>query len=184
MTAPGASPVPFSIALADADAQTYFSSPLEVRFGIQNYGNAANGGIPHDRANISVSGTAGTQINEDFTKEGTNQLDATIWDLGHSDGVGTVSLVPTNAPYWIIWNTPDTGFALEAAASLNGPWRLSEYYNNYADGTINAVGTQTTQGGQRWNLMLPYYLPTVNGSPGGAISPTAFFRLQNPSPSQ
>src|SRR4029079_2064842 len=94
LTAPGASAVPFTIALSDPDANLYFSAPMQVRFGIQNSGHSANGGVPHDWAKISISGTPGTQINQDFTKEGTNQLDSTIWDLGHSDGAGVVNLVP------------------------------------------------------------------------------------------
>src|SRR6185437_11475827 len=120
LTAPGASPAPFSLALDDVDAISDFGAPMEVRFGIQNNGNPANGGIPHDCSNITVSGTAGTQINEDFTKESTNQLDSTIWDLGHSDGVGVVELVPTNAPYWVKWTTPDNGFNLINGSSLTG----------------------------------------------------------------
>lgn len=186
LTAPGTNNVnvPFSLALADADAIADFRGPLEVRFGIQNNGNTANGGIPHDWANITVTNTLGAQINEDFTKESSNQLNTTIWDLGHSDGAGVVNLVPTNAPYWVKWNVlGDGGFALTTANNLNGPWHLPEFYNNYADGSTNTLPSQTTQAGNRWNLMLPQYLPTVNGSPGGAISPTAYFRLMNPPPS-
>jgi hypothetical protein len=118
LTAPGANPVPFTLALTEDEVITYFSNPLELRFGIQNFGNPANGGVPHDWARISVSGTAGLQINEDFTKQGTNQLDPAVWDLGHSDGLNLVNLVPTNAPYWVKWTLPDAGFALVSGTSL------------------------------------------------------------------
>ena len=159
LTAPGAAPAPFSLALDDSDAITDFGSPLEVRFGIQNNGNPANGGLPHDWANISISGTAGMQINEDFTKEGTNQLDTTIWDLGHSDGVAVVNLVPTNAPYWVKWTQPDNGFALLSGASIQ----------NVTNWTPAANVTPISQAGLRWTL-LPSSPPT---------GPTTFFSLVN-----
>lgn len=144
LTAPGAAPAPFSINLADADAMATFSNPLEVRFGIQNNGNPANGGIPHDWSNITVSGTTGTQINEDFTKEGTNQLDSTVWDLGHSDGVGVVNLVPTNAPYWVKWTLPDTSFNLITGPSLIGVSNWTSVPNLLAP---------TSQAGSKWTLL-------------------------------
>ena len=159
LTAPGASAVPFTLGLPDTDVITYFSNPLEVRFGIQNYGNPANGGVPHDWARISVSGTAGMQINEDFTKEGTNQLDTNVWDLGHSDGVGVVNLVPTNAPYWIKWTLPDTGFSLVNGTSLTG-----------AVSNWNALANVTpiSQGGVRWTLIPSASLP---------VGPESYFAL-------
>jgi hypothetical protein len=183
LTAPGASPVPFTLLLADADVMTYFSNPVQLRFGIQNFGNVANGGVPHDWSHISVSGTVGTQVNEDFTRESTAQLDTSLWNLNTSDGAGGVNLVPTNAPYWITWAIPDGGFGLGTSTNLSGPWFLPEFYNSYADGTTS-VGTQTTQAGVRWNLMLPQYLPTSDGTVGGPLSPNAFFRLSNPPPPQ
>jgi hypothetical protein len=148
LTAPGAAAVPFSLVLDDADAIADFSSPMQIRFGIQNNGNTANGGIPHDWAKISISGTAGTQINEDFTKEGTNQLDTTIWDLGHSDGVGVVNLVSTNSPYWIKWTLPDTGFSLIGGNSLLGRTNWN-----------NVASTAIAQGGARWALVPGASLP-------------------------
>ncbi len=176
LTAPGAGPVPFSINLPEEDVVAAFSAPISVRFGHQNNGNAAHGGVPHYWAEIAVSNANGPLVYEDFTKAGTNQLDTTIWNLNTSDGVGVIQLVPTNAHYWIKWNTPDTGFVLVTATNLNGPWLLPQFYNNYADGTYT-VANQTHQRGQRWNLMMPYYLPTANGQPGGPLSPYAYFRL-------
>ena len=149
LTAPGASPAPFSLSLPDTDVITYFSNPVEVRFGIQNNGNTANGGVPHDWAKISVSGTLGTQISEDFTKAGTNQLDTTIWDLGHSDGVGVINLVPTNAPYWIKWTLPDSGFSLNSGTSLTS-------VSNW-NGLANVA--PISQSGVRWALIPGASLP-------------------------
>lgn len=182
LTAPGAAPAPFTLGiLSDADATTDFGQPVQVRFGLQNNGNPANAGIPDDWAGITVAGTAGlngTNYTENFSEEGTNQLNTGFWNLATSDGTDDQVLVPTNAPYWIIWNTPDTGYILETATNLTGPWRLPEYY---ADGT-NQLPTELLQQNEQWNLMLPQYLPTANGVPGGPLSPTAFFRLSTTEP--
>ena len=195
LTAPGASPVPFTLSMSVADARNYLSGTnvdsddfpitgnvgMGIRIGNMNNGNTANGGVPDDWARIAVSGPAGTNFDSDFTTMSSSQIDTSLWDLANSDGTSMQVLVPTNAHYWVTWNTPDTGFALVTASTLNGPWLLPEFYNGYADGT-NTVATQSLHGGQQWNLMLPQYLPTANGSPGGALSPNAFFRLVNPPP--
>lgn len=152
LTAPGASPVPFSINLDDSDAIAAFSSPIQVRFGHENNGNTANGGVPHYWANILVTNTAGgISLYEDFTKEGTNQLDTSIWNLNTSDGAGMVNLVPTNAPYWIKWNIlGDTGFSL-----INGT-SLTDSAQNW-----NALANMTpiSQAGLRWVLITSESLP-------------------------
>ena len=168
MTAPGSAAAPFTLALADADAITSFSSPLEVRFGIQNFGNTANGGVPHDWARISVSGTAGMQIDEDFTKRGSNQLDTAIWDLGHSDGVGVVNLVPTNAPYWVTWTTPDAGFTFISGTSLTN---IAQSWNNVQNVNPNS------QSGIKWVLIPGASLPA--GHEGYfALTKRVFSQLQ------
>ena len=168
LTAPGAAPVPFNLGtLADADAITDFGSPVQVRFGIHNNGNGANSGFPDDWASISVSGTAGlsgTNHTEDFTKKGTDQLDTTFWNLATSDGANMQVLVPTNAPYWVTWNTPDTGFYPEIATNVTGPW-LPYNTNNCL---ICPILELSSHAGQEWLLILQQNLP---------LSPTAYFRL-------
>jgi len=184
-------------ALTSAGADANFDNPIYIRFGIQNYGNAANAPNGDPWTSISVSGTAGTNFTVDFTHQGFNTntppsgLDPNLWDLTSSDGGATVTIqVPTNAPYWVTWNTPDAGWNnLCAATNLNGPWKLDSYYNGYADGTNASgeyvIGTQTAHNGVKWNLMLPQYLPTANGLSNNPtpptypynLSPDAFFRL-------
>jgi len=156
LTAPGASPKPFSIALDDSDAMLYFGAPIQVRFGHENFGNTANGGVPHYWANILVTNTAsGIPLYEDFTKEGTNQLDTSIWNLNTSDGVGVINLVPTNANYWIKWTQPDTGFSLVGASSLLGS---ITNWNPLAD------VTPISQGGRTWALVPNSSLPSRSQS--------------------
>jgi hypothetical protein len=171
LQAPGASPVPFTLgSLADADAIAAFSTPIQVRFGHENLGNAANGGVPHYWANIIVSNAAsGLNVNEDFTKEGTNQLDTTIWDLNTSDGVGVINLVPTNSAYWVKWNTVgDSGFAL-----INGT-SLTQITNWNAPAN---VPPRITQGGMRWQLIPSASLPASPASYYALVQRT-FSQLQ------
>ena len=208
----GLNPIPFNLSaptlasvpagnvlappLSSAGADTNFANPMVVRFGDMNYGNQ-NRSQPDQWNNISVSGTAGTNFTVDFTKQGFNTntmpsgLDPNLWDLTSSDGGATVTIqVPTNAPYWVNWNTPDAGWNnLCAATNVLGPWKLDSYYNGYGDGTNASgeyvIGTQTAHNGVKWNLMLPQYLPTANGLSNNPtpptypynLSPDAFFRL-------
>ena len=168
LTAPGASPVPFSINLDDSDAIAAFSSPIQVRFGHENNGNTANGGVPHYWANILVTNTAGgISLYEDFTKEGTNQLDTSIWDLNTSDGVGVINLVPTNASYWVKWTLPDSGFALLSGTSL------MDRTNWTAPANVSPIA----QGGARWALIPAASLPGSSASYFALIN-RAFTNLQ------
>ncbi len=175
LTTPGAAPVPFNLGiLQDVDVIADFGSPVQVRFGIQNNGNTENGGLPDDWASIGVSGTAGlggTNYTEDFTKKGTDQLDTNFWNLATSDGADMQVLVPTNAPYWITWTTPDTGFYPEVATNLTGPWVP---FNNCFGCPIPE---QSLHAGQEWLLILQQSLPTANGLSGGPLFPNAYFRL-------
>jgi hypothetical protein len=196
LTAPTLGSVPSGNNLASAinassNWDANFANPMVVRFGIMNYGNAGLGAYGDDWSSISVSGTAGTNFTVDFTKQGFNMstapsgLDPSLWDLTSSDGGAAETIqVPTNAPYWLIWNT--NGYYLEDATNLTGPWRLPEYYNGYGDGSnyIYTLPTETLHGGTNWSLMLSQYLPTANGLAGGPLSPTAYFRLTTTAPPQ
>jgi hypothetical protein len=178
LTAPGASPVPFTI--SDPNVEANFGGPMILSFGIQNNGVSANAGVPTDWASISVSGVAGFNETNDFTKE--TGLDSAVWDTSNSNTRFSVVLVSTNTPYWITWTTPSSGYGLSVAPALTGPWKLPEFYNSYADGTN--VPNQALQGTLNWALIPSSCLPTVDGTAGGAPSPNAFFLLSSPPPAQ
>jgi hypothetical protein len=177
VTAPGGSPVAFTI--ADANVATDFANPLVAYFGLQpNQG--AGVGQYEDWASISVTGVAGGNINENFTTE--TSLSA-AWN--NMSQVSTcVQLVTTNTPYWVNWTLPAVNYGLGTAMSIlgntntSGPWMLPEYYNSYNDG--NTIPGQANQGSKAWVLIPSTCLPTVDGSQGGVHSPNAFFRLSNP----
>jgi len=172
-------------ALSSADANNNFANPMYVRFGDMNYGNGTRS-LPDQWNSISVSGTAGTNFTVNFLAQ-SGLIDTNLWDLTSSDGgaAETIQVPTTGAPYWVKWNTPDTGWNnLETATNITGPWYSVERYNNsYADGTnnLNVLPSplQSQHNGVEWNLMLKNYLPTADGSTNlsGALSPTALFRL-------
>jgi hypothetical protein len=181
LTAPGASPVLFTN--SDPYVQSDFGGPMILSFGNQCNGVSANQGVPNDWAKISVSGVAGLNETNDFTKE--TSIDPLVWDTSNSNTRFSVVLVSTNDPYWVTWTTPYTGYVLGVSTNVTGPWKLPEYYNNYASGT-NSVPVQATQGTLNWSLIPSSCLPTVDGQPqtGQALSKNAFFRLSNPAPAQ
>jgi hypothetical protein len=175
LTAPGASPVPFSLSLSAQDATNQFggtSGPsgttgVGIRFGNQNNNNIANGGVPDDWANISISGAAGTNFFANFTTAN-GPLDTNLWNLGNSDGNNLQVLVPTNAPFWITWTTPDTAFSLINSTSISRP------VTNWTDvATVNPLLT----GGIKWALIPSASLP-ASGTDFFALTRHSFSNLQ------
>jgi len=154
--APGGAPTPFPLPLTDDEVRLYFGNPLQVRFGHQNWGNAAQAKIPRRWTKICVTNSV-RAIAEDFTKQGDYRLNTEIWNLSTGDGQGLYIVVPTNAPYWITCNVPDTGFSLIVGSSLTDipSWR-----------TIDVP--ITLQAGLRWALITQSALPA---------GPQAFFAL-------
>ena len=182
LTAPGASPVPFTI--HDPNIVADFGNPMILSFGNQCNGVAANQGVPNDWTRISVSGVAGLNENDNFTTD--NSIDSNVWDWSNSNTTNSVVLVTNGAPYWVTWTAPSTGFGLGVSTNVaSGPWKLPEYYNGYADGTN--LPSLAIQGKLNWALVPANCLPTVDGQPqtGQQLAPNAFFRLQaSPQPAE
>ena len=173
LTAPGASPVAFTI--NDPNVSTDFANPLVAIFGIQPQ-SAAYYGSYVDYANINISGVAGTATSDDFT---TDTSIGANWDITDSAYPNSLVLVTAGNPYWINWTLPDAGFGLGVAPDLQGStWYLPEYYNYYNDG--NNLPLTYQEGAKRWTLVPATTLPTVDTTQGGVISPNAFYRLFNP----
>lgn len=180
LTAPGASPVAFTI--NDANVSTDFANPAVAYFGIQP-NSTAGIGQHEDWGSISVSGVAGTQESEDFTTDTTFNPN-NYWAI-NSAQASSLQLATASSPYWINWTLPASGYGLGTAMSITGntntsgyPWVLPEYYNNYNDG-LTLPGA-ATQGSKVWVLAPTNCLPTVDGTVGGPLAPDAFFKLVNP----
>jgi hypothetical protein len=176
LTAPGASPVPFTI--ADPTIEADFGNPMVAYFGLQPNGGAGEGEY-EDWASIKVTGVTGVNENEDFTKEAAISAD---W-MNMSAVPGALQLASTNTPVWIKWTTPDTGFGLEASGTVNGVngWFSPAYYTGF--GADAPVPTKMGNNGM-WTLIPIDALPTTDGSQLGTPAPNGFFRLSNPPPAQ
>ena len=178
LTAPGASPVAFT--LSDPNAVADFGNPLVAYFGLQP-NTGAGVGQYIDYESISVAGVAGVNENDNFLND--SVLNTGLWN---DTGYDTV-LVTTNTPYWVYYTYPAYGYGLGVSENVNGsvlapyPWVLPEYYNGYAAGE-NIPGASAEGQIYTWVLVPSNCLPTVDGQPqsGQPLAPNAFFRLFNP----
>ncbi len=180
LTAPGAAAAAFTI--TDPNVAADFANPVTAYFGLQPNSTAGEG-LYEDWASITVTGVAGTQENEDFTKEGSDfDPNTYISPSGQfrSDSSALragVIIVRTNLDlYWVNWTLPAANFALGTKTNLlqTGSWINPAYYSGYFDETA-LRGAPVKLGTKNWVLLPTDDLPTVNGLPGGVLAPTAFF---------
>jgi hypothetical protein len=172
LTAPGASPVPFTI--NDPNIDTDFANPMVAYFGLQ--GNNSPGTY-EDWTAISVHGVSGVNENEDFTKYPDGNLSSTWMNMcGAAQDLVIISTNDTPA-YWINWNLPATGLSIGSSISLPASqWINPAYYSDYDDVT-SPRGIPSQFGPNMW-VLLPFdSLPTVDGNIGSPLAPNAFFNL-------
>jgi hypothetical protein len=101
---------------------TTTAEPFLVYFGTQANNQAAmNQSAAY--SSITVSGVPGA-FSENFVGEA-NPQNVTNYPSHYPPGV---FIVPTAAKYWIDWTTPNAGFVLENAPTLNGPWQATSTY--------------------------------------------------------
>jgi hypothetical protein len=197
LTAPGASPVAFSLPAAVA---ALFGNPLVAYFGLQPNSTAGEG-LYEDWASITVTGVNGVNENEDFTKESADfavvspnsyKTSPSGQFRPDSSALATgVVIVRNNVDqYWVNWTLPAANFTLGTKTNLlqTGLWIIPVYYSGYGypDTTANLAprGIPVQLGTQDWVLLPSDDLPTVDGlqynpgspNPGiGVPSPMAFF---------
>jgi hypothetical protein len=172
LTAPGASPVPFTI--ADPNVATDFGNPAIAFFGLQP-NTVAGEGEYEVWGNINLTNILDGDYSEDFTSE--TAFNSSYWNNFSAVPASLLVVTPTNSPYWINWTTPDSGFDLATANSLTNTWYTPAYWNGDPE-------TMSTYGSKKWVLLNNDQLPTADGNQGSAPSPHAFFRLSNPPPPQ
>ena len=69
---------------------------------------------------FSVSGVASAQ-SDNFLAD--QVLNTNIWLNGPGSGSPAANFInPTNAAYWLTWTTPASGYSLQSATALTGPW--------------------------------------------------------------
>jgi hypothetical protein len=87
-------------------------------------------------SDFSVGGTP-NPYSENFLAE--SVLDTTnTWRTGVASGPAGVRIIPSTAAYWAIWTLPDTGFHLQNAGAVAGPY--TTLTNGPIIGLANARG--------------------------------------------
>jgi hypothetical protein len=165
-----------------------FANPCIIDFGTAP-NNAAGYGQWITYSKIAISNVLDGTEYDDFTQD--DVFNTALWNSRFSLGEGAqgkppaVILVSTNSPLWVNWTIPDTGYGLTTKASLTSGtnvWFSPSYYGS----NVGATNTIPTKMGSllKWTLIPSPCLPTVDGTVGGPPSPTGFFRLSKPPPSQ
>jgi hypothetical protein len=176
LTAPGASPAAFSIPAGVASA---FADPVVAIFGVQPNGLDDIGSAVTLRA-IQTVNVAGADIDSDFTTGAA--IDTNIWlTASVSDDASNLLVVKPEDAWWLQWTFPDIGFGLGTKAELNSAvaWKTPGFYA----GDTNAVFEKTL--GENVSALIPQSgLPTLDGTPSGPASSSAFWRLENPAPAE
>jgi len=181
VTAPDGTSGSFSL---PPDAAALFVDPSAIMFGTAP-NNTGGYGQFIDISRIVITNVAGVNADDDFTKD--DVLNTSLWDPAFSyplnTGPSAVVQVSTNTPYWVNWTIPDAGMGLGTKASLNSGINVWFSPNYYGNGVTN---TDPSQMGPslKWTLIPKECLPTVDGTIGGAVSPTAFFGILRPAPTQ
>lgn len=137
-----------SFTLPGNTAETYFTEGVAEPGQTNNFpfliylGGQANDASfvnkPTVYGSFTLTGPPGaSQVSENFIADANNNTNLQNWGATWP-GNGTttpsaVVLVPTNAPYWIGWTLPSSGFALAESTSLSSPnWRSVTSYTPFA----------------------------------------------------
>lgn len=160
-----------------------FANPLIIDFGTAP-NNTGGFGQWIEFSKIAITNVIDGNEYDDFTQDAS--LNTSLWNPGFSlnNNPPSVYQVPPGTNYWVNWTLPDEGYGLGTKASLKGGtnvWFSPDYYGN---GVVTNTGPTAMGGITRWTLIPAGCLPTVDGTQGGAPSPTGFFRLSNPPPTQ
>jgi hypothetical protein len=183
LTAPGASPVPFTI--NDPTASTDFANPMIAYFGLEPNGTLGEGQY-EDWGGISVSGVAGINENENFTTESSDNIYASgFWQVNSASATAAetgVEIVSTNdfPAYWVNWTLPAANYLIAENTNLmSHTWINPAYYSAYNSAFETApIGAAAQEGTKMW-VYLPWQtLPTKDGGqnePVTSVSTNAWF---------
>jgi hypothetical protein len=182
---------PTNFTIADGTVVDDFADSMYAIFGIQANTTAGEGQYI-DYGMISVSGVAGVNEFEDFTKEAYdisgNLTPSQEFDNSVSAMPASTIIVTTNdAPggWWISWSQPAVNFTLASSTNLVNPnWINPAWYGGYSDNTAPRVLPLPSPFAQNFWVLLPKDdVPTANGQQNaappaaGPPAPTAFFLL-------
>jgi hypothetical protein len=167
--------------IADPNISTDFANPLVSYFGLQPNATAGEGQY-EDWGMISVKGVADGDATEDFTKENSDFSGSPLTSpsgLYRSDISAVpagVVIIRTNVDqYWVNWTLPAANYNIGTSTNfMSGVWINPAFYSGYNDQN-NPRGNASQFGQNMWVLLPTDDLPTVDGNPGSAPAPTAYF---------
>ena len=173
-----------SFTLPSEDVAADLANPCVIDFGTCPNWNTAGYGQWIDYSRIAITNVVDGNEYDDFTQDAS--FNTGLWNTGFSynNNPPSVIQVPTGTSYWVNWTLPDEGYGLGTKASLNGGTNVWFSPNYYGNGVVTNTIPTTMGGILTWTLIPAGCLPTVDGTQGGPVSPTGFFRLSNPPPSQ
>jgi len=164
-----------------------FANPMVLDIGTAP-NNSPGYGQFIDLKSIAISNVVNGSVFDDFTAD--TSFNTSLWNQAFSynaasaNNFGSVYQVSSNAAYWITWTQPAEGFTLAASGSVTNAntWSTPDYYGAAVGATITKP--QVQGGIHTWTLVPAATFPTIDGFLGSAVSPTGFYRLQNPPPAQ
>ena len=184
VTAPDGTSTPFTLP-TEPEWAADFANPMVIDLGTAP-NNTAGYGQWITYKSIGITNVIDGSEYDDFTME--DVLNTGLWNPGFSlnaanaNNGGSVFQISTNTSFWLNWPVPDDGFTLATSASLTNSWFTPNFYGTGTGVTISKP--QRMGNTLKWTLIPSATLPTTDGTVGGQVSPTGFFRLQNPAPSQ
>ncbi|HYG35933.1 MAG TPA: hypothetical protein VEC99_14175 [Clostridia bacterium] len=117
LTTPSGATTNFTISAEVANA---FGGQMAAHFGIFK-NNLVNNGASATFSRVQITGVY-TPVDDSFAGPGLNPDPANpVWRLALGDATGLVWVPPATA-YWLDWTLPDSGFRVQAAESIAGPW--------------------------------------------------------------
>lgn len=183
VTGPDGSSASFSL---DPTVAADFANPCIIDFGSCPNWNSAGYGQWITYSQIAISNVVdGTEF-DDFTQDAS--LNTSLWNpsfsYNNNPAPRGVIQVPPGNNYWVYWSLPDEGFGLGTKAGLPGGSSTWFSPNFYGNGLFTNTPPTVMGGATNWTLIPEGCLPTLDGTPGGPVSPSGFFQLLNPAPSQ
>ena len=113
------------------------ATPFNIYLGMQaNTAAAINQPVTYGSFSLT---NVGGNFSENFVAE--NTLNTTNWNPAYATGPAGVVVVPTNAPYWVGWSLPASGFNLTDSGTL-APGAKWKNVSTYAPISMYGVDMQ------------------------------------------
>lgn len=106
---------------------------MSLNFGVTKNADPANNGAFATFSDINVTGVP-NPVAETFAGPALSAF----WRRALNDPVG-LWFVPADTAQWLTWNLPDSGFNLQSASAVNGPWTSLVPPNMYQGTTAKFV---------------------------------------------